>query len=171
MSEGHSCSDEDEDIVVLRVCANRGCHRTDNIEVDEETGELYCGYCRELFARTETEGFGILLTEVDRPLVRLIFNAFDEGKKGYWDYKNWAKFQSFTDHPPDCEIDSDTALKAFFATQYDIELRRNHLGVYVVTLDELEAMYGGFFFNHIDALNEDSAALEDGGVINTETLE
>lgn len=172
MSHNHSSSDDDEDVVVLRVCGNRNCQRTDNVQMDEETSELYCAHCRSLFARSETEGFRVLLSDEERPLVALIFSVFDDGAKGFWSFNDWAKFQAVTDHPSDEIIDSGDALENFFSEEYDISLGKNRAdGKHVVWLSDLENMYGGFFFNQIDALTEDANSLEEQGIVNTEVLE
>lgn len=162
-------SDEDDDVIVLRVCSNRHCQGIDDLQFDEETGESFCGCCRDLYARAETEGFRVLLSTDYLALVQLIFSRFDTDKKGYWDYRDWRTFQSMTSHPSPDEIDSAESLGEFFLEEYDITLG-GKCGP-VVTVCDLENMYGGYIYNHIDALVEDSEALEEEGVINTEVLE
>lgn len=164
-------SSDDEDVVVLRVCANRHCQSIDNLEFDVETNQSYCGRCRDLYARTETEGFRILLSDDDLALVRLIFDHFDTQRRGYWTFKDWNRFQETTDRGAEEPMASADDLRDFFVEEYDLRLAELGIDGTVVRIIDLENMYGGYLFNNVDALVEDSETLEDAGVLNTGVLE
>lgn len=168
MSSGSS---DDEDVVVLQVCANRHCQGINDLEFDEETNQSYCGRCRALFARTEKEGFRILLSNDDLALVKLIFDHFDEKRRGYWTYKEWNAFQEATDRGAEEPIQSSSELQEFFLEEYDLTIADLGCDGPVVRLVDLENMYGGYLYNNVDALVEDSETLEDQNVINTGVLE
>lgn len=161
-----STSDADDDIVVMQSCATKGCVNIDGIQFDIETNESYCGECRERFQRAEREGFHVLLGLDDLALVRLIFDAFDPHSREAWTFNEWCDFASLTDHGTDAEIHSPADLTAFFAEEYDIHLTND-----VVTLRDLENMYGGYQYNQVDALTEDCEALEAAGKISSAVLE
>ncbi|CCW64403.1 unnamed protein product [Phytomonas sp. EM1] len=161
--------EDDDDVVVLRVCAN--CHGIEDLEFDEETNESYCRLCRDLFKLTKYEGFRILLNNDDLALVSLIFSTFDSQKKGFWDYKDWGEFQKCTQHFPTEEIDNSDALASFFKEEFDLVLRKKNGNGAVIQLSDLENMYGGYAFNHINALTEDSETLQNDGIINMGVLE
>ncbi|KAH9601447.1 hypothetical protein LSM04_001986 [Trypanosoma melophagium] len=163
-------SDDEEDVLVLQVCANKQCLGIEDLEFDEESGEMYCVNCREMYARAEKEGFRILLSVDDKPLVNMIFKCFD-GDKGYWTHEDFKRFQDNTSHSSDTNIDSHIALKEFFKEEYDIDIAPGVTGEYVVQPRNLEDMYGGYLYNNINALHEDCDALEDAGMINTAILE
>ncbi|KAG5467086.1 hypothetical protein LSCM1_01267 [Leishmania martiniquensis] len=164
-------SSDDEDVVVLQVCANRHCQGIDDLEFDEETNQSYCGRCRALYARTETEGFRVLLSSDDLNLVKLIFDLFDRNRCGFWTYQEWNAFQEVTDRGADGPIESSSALKEFFKEEYDIEISAHGKDGAVILLVDLENMYGGYLFNNVDALVEDSEAMEDQGLLHTGVLE
>ncbi|GET93027.1 hypothetical protein, conserved [Leishmania tarentolae] len=164
-------SSDDEDVVVLQVCANRHCQGIDDLEFDEETNQSYCGRCRALYARTETEGFRVLLSTDDLSLVKLIFDQFDENKRGFWTYKEWNAFQEATERGSDEPIDSSAALKEFFKEEYDIDISAHGRDEAVIVLVDLENMYGGYLYNNVDALVEDSEAMECQGLLHTGVLE
>ncbi|KAK7200937.1 hypothetical protein NESM_000152600 [Novymonas esmeraldas] len=164
-------SSDDEDIVVLQVCANRHCQGIDNLEFDVETNQSYCGRCRALYARTETEGFRILLSVDDLALVKLVFSHFDTKDLGFWTYKEWNTFQEVTDRGSEDPIASAQALKEFFKDEYDLDISSHGKDGPVVRLVDLENMYGGYLYNGIDALVEDSEAMESEGMLNTGLLE
>ncbi|CCW68990.1 unnamed protein product [Phytomonas sp. Hart1] len=161
--------DDDDDVVVLQVCAH--CRGIDDLEFDTETNESYCRFCRDLFRLTKYEGFRILLNNDDLALVSLIFSTLDKGKKGFWDYKDWREFQKYTGHSSAEEIDTSDALSLFFKEEYDLDLRKKGNNGAVIHLVDLENMYGGYAYNHINALTEDSMELENEGIINTGVLE
>lgn len=182
-SDSCSSSSDDDDVVVMRVCATRRCQCIKDLQYDEETNESYCGNCRALFARTHTEGFRILLSEDDLALVDLIFNAFDKRHRGYWTYKEWCHFQEDINNSSSSDITDAHELREFFVEEYDIVLRPAEdkqkkaedddldSTQYVIRLEDLENMYGGFAYNNVDALVEDADALQDLGVVNTDVLE
>lgn len=169
--KGKHSSDDDDDVVVLQVCATKHCQGIDNLVFDEETNENYCGRCRALYARTATEGFRILLGEDDLALVKLIFKRFEQKESGYWTYNEWAEFQKCTGHSSGTTISSPEALQKLFKEEYDIDLSEKAGKGFVVTCTDLENMYGGYQYNHIEALVEDSDALEEAGVLHTGVLE
>lgn len=164
-------SSDDEDVVVLQVCANRHCQGIDDLEFDEETSQSYCGRCRALYARTETEGFRVLLSNDDLSLVKLIFDQFDENSRGFWTYKEWNAFQEVTERGSDDPIESSSALKEFFKEEYDIDISPHGKDGAVVLLVDLENMYGGYLYNNVDALVEDSETMEYQGLLHTGVLE
>ncbi|KPA86642.1 hypothetical protein ABB37_00747 [Leptomonas pyrrhocoris] len=166
-----SDSSDDEDVVVLQVCANRHCQGIDDLEFDADTNQSYCGRCRALYAQTDKEGFRILLSNEDLALVKLIFDHFDKQRRGYWTCKEWTAFQDATDHGTGEPIESAAALKDFFNDEYDLTLADLGSDGPVVRLVDLENMYGGYLFNNVDALVEDSESLEQQGVLNTGVLE
>lgn len=169
-------SDDEDDVVVLQVCANNGCMGVEDLVFDEEAGELYCGKCRDLFARASTEGFHLLLSQDDIDVVRLVFTAFDKDQKGYW---TWEDFNLYQDSLEKCDEDplqSSADLDEHFHSEYDITLKdappgSAHEGQFVVTRFDLEDMYGGYMYNNIPALRDDSEALCDAGFINFGSLE
>ncbi|ESL06560.1 hypothetical protein TRSC58_05764 [Trypanosoma rangeli SC58] len=163
-------SDDDEDIIVLQVCANKRCLGIEDLQFDEESGEMYCVNCRELYARTEKEGFRLLLNDEELPVIAMIFKSFDGGK-GYWTYVDFGRFRDYTDHSNDVAIDSHEALRDFFKEEYDIGISKGVTGEYVVLKENLEDMYGGYLYNNTNALNADCDLLEEAGMIHTETLE
>lgn len=164
-------SSDDEDVVVLQVCANRHCQGIDDLEFDEETNQSYCGRCRALYARTEKEGFRILLSTDDLALVKLIFDQFDVKRRGYWTYKEWNAFQDATERGAEEPMESGEELKDFFLEEYDLSIADLGMDGPVVRLVDLENMYGGYLYNNVDALVEDSDALEDQGILHTGVLE
>jgi hypothetical protein len=164
-------SSDDEDIIVLQVCANRHCQGIDNLQFDTETNQSYCGRCRALYARTAKEGFRILLSNDDLDLVKLIFNLFDKKGCGYWTYKEWNAFQEATDRGAEEPIASAADLQTFFLEEYDLTIAELGSNGPVVRLVDIENMYGGYLYNNIDALVEDSEALEDEGLLHTGILE
>ncbi|KEG14928.1 hypothetical protein DQ04_00251040 [Trypanosoma grayi] len=163
-------SDDEEDVIVLQVCANKQCLGIEDLEFDEESGELYCASCRKLYARAEKEGFRLLLNAEDKPLVEMVFKCFDGGK-GYWNYKDFVRFYEHTGHSSETDIDSHERLQDFFKEEYDIEITLGATGEYVVQQENLADMYGGYLYNNINALHADCDTLEDAGMINTAVLE
>ncbi|KAF8283528.1 hypothetical protein C3747_1g372 [Trypanosoma cruzi] len=163
-------SEDEEDIIVLQVCANQRCLGIEDLEFDEESGEMYCVNCRELYARAEDEGFRLLLTDEDMPLINMIFNCFDGGKR-YWTYEDFDRFRGYTGQSSETAINSHEALRDFFKEEYDIEISKGATGEYVVYKQNLEEMYGGYIYNNINALIADCDSLEDAGMIRTATLE
>ncbi|KAG5492923.1 hypothetical protein JKF63_01503 [Porcisia hertigi] len=167
-----SChSSDDEDVVVLQVCANRHCQGIDDLEFDEETNQSYCGRCRALYARTETEGFRILLSDDDLGLVKLIFDKFDAKSRGFWTFKEWKAFQEVTDRGSAEPIESSSNLQEFFKEEYDIDIVSQGNEGAVILLADLENMYGGYLYNNIDALVEDIEVMEGQGLLHTGVLE
>lgn len=164
-------SSDDEDVVVLQVCANRHCQGIDDLEFDEETNQSYCGRCRALYTRTEAEGFRILLSADDLALVKLIFDHFDEKSRGFWTCQEWNAFQEATDRGTEEPVENAADLKAFFKEEYDIVIADHGKDGAVVRLVDLENMYGGYLYNNVDALVEDSEAMEDAGLLHTGVLE
>lgn len=164
-------SDDDDDVVVLRVCANTGCMGIDDLQFDEETGEMYCGKCRALFERAASEGFNILLNSDDVSVVRMIFDAFDKNGKGYWTYQDYNLFQDATEKCHDAPLASSEDLGAHFKKEYDLELTAADAEASVVQLTDLENMYGGYLYNNIPALRDDSETLSDNGFIHLSVLE
>nr|CCC92937.1 conserved hypothetical protein [Trypanosoma congolense IL3000] len=163
-------SDDEDDVIVLQVCANKQCLGIEDLEFDETTGEMYCAKCRELYDRAAREGFSILLSADDVDVVHMIFKRFDEGK-GWWTYKDFVRFLNSTQQPPETDINSQEDLKAFFKEEYDIDLALGSSGEYVIRVKDLEEMYGGFAYNNINALHKDCDVLESAGLINTAVLE
>jgi hypothetical protein len=170
-------SDDEDDVVVLRVCYSRGCVSMEDLQFDEEVGELFCAPCRALFARALKEGFSLLLNEDDRAVGLTIFTAFDSGRKGFWSFEDYQRFVDKATskgrgggNDPIC---SDDELRDYFKEEYDINLERHGPGAgeFAVTLQDLLDMYGGYQFNGMDALREDSENLEEGGSINLSALE
>ncbi|KPI83041.1 hypothetical protein ABL78_7940 [Leptomonas seymouri] len=166
-----SDSSDDEDVVVLQVCANRYCQGIDDLEFDEETNRSYCGRCRALYARTEKEGFRVLLSDDDLNLVKLIFDRFDARKCGYWTFNEWNIFQEATSRGADKPIESAEALKEFFKEEFDLTIADLGKEGPIIRLVDLENMYGGYQYNNVYALVEDSETLEDQGVLHTGVLE
>ncbi|CBH14442.1 uncharacterized protein TEOVI_000101400 [Trypanosoma equiperdum] len=163
-------SDDDDDVVVLQVCANKQCLGIEDLQFDEAMGEMYCANCRELYNRAAQEGFRILLSPEDVVLVRMIFDRFDNGK-GYWTHDDFVRFQESTLQDVETDINSHEALKEFFKDEYDIELTPSSSGEYNILPENLEEMYGGYAYNNINALHKDCDALESIGLINTAVLE
>lgn len=169
-------SDDEDDVVVLQVCASNGCMSVEELEFDEEAGELYCLKCRELFARAEKEGFHVLLSRDDFEVVRLIFRAFDKDNKDYWTWEDYNVFQDSLEKSTGDPLKSSNDLDDVFHGEFDITLREGppgsaHEGQFVVSLEDLEDMYGGYLFNNVPALRDDSEALADAGIINLGALE
>ncbi|KAG8347126.1 hypothetical protein ERJ75_001744400 [Trypanosoma vivax] len=161
---------DDEEVILLQVCANKQCLGIEDLEFDEETGEMYCVNCRALYARTAKEGFRILLAEDEEQAVRMIFDRFDGGK-GYWTYQDFVRFQDAVGSACDCDINSDEALRQFFKDEFDIDISQRESGEYVVWIKDLENMYGGYVYNNINALHKDCDTLENARLINTALLE
>lgn len=166
-----SDSSSDEDVVVLQVCSNRNCGGIDDLEMDEETNLLYCGRCRALYARTETEGFRILLSDDDFAVIKMIFDCFDCDKREYWTFTEWNEYRRHIDRPCGDEITSPDELQLFFMEEYDIGIEKDDKENYVIRLADLENMYGGYQFNDIPALIEDCDAFEDQELLRTGRLE
>jgi hypothetical protein len=169
-------SDDEDDVVVLQVCANNGCMDVEDLQFDEEAGELYCGKCRDLFSRAAKEGFHLLLSQDDIAVVKIIFAAFDKDKKNYWTWEDFNVFQDSLDKCDDDPLRSSAEMDELFHEEYDISLKEApedsaHAGQFVVTRFDLEDMYGGYLFNNIPALRDDSEALSDAGFINLGALE
>ncbi|EPY30265.1 hypothetical protein STCU_01410 [Strigomonas culicis] len=162
-------SDEDEDVVVLQVCAR--CQGIEDLQFDEETDTSYCARCRRLFARTGTEGFRILLNNDDLALVALIFKTLDKEEHKHWTWQTWNEFSDYTEHAAEAPIKGPEDLKNHFKEEFDIDLGEKKGEGYVITLKDLENMYGGYVYNQVDMLTEDSEALEAVGILHTGILE
>jgi DNA polymerase IIIc chi subunit len=168
------CDDED-DVVVMRVCHARGCMSMMDLTFDEQVGEYFCAACTALFARALKEGYAVLLSEEDKAVVSVIFDAFDRGRKRFWTF---AEYQQFVDnatsnrkersHEP---ITSADELREYFKEEYDIDLQQQGGREVGVTLQNLLEMYGGYQYNGIEALRDDTENLEQEGAINLSGLE
>jgi hypothetical protein len=164
-------SDDEDDVVVLRVCHTKGCVSMDDLQFDEEVGELFCGACRELYARALRDGFALLLNEDDRAVVGTIFTTFDSDRKGFWTVADYAAFIEVVTRDGSEAIETDEELRDFFKSEYDVALMTYGGGEFGICLQDLLDMYGGYQFNGIDALREDSERLEAEGAINLSALE
>ena len=158
-------SDSEEEVYLSQVCSGPDCCSGVELEYDVEQDKFYCFRCRELFARAETEGFRVILTAESKEIISLIFAAFDKKKTGEWDP---ATFTQFAEACFSFEVHTDTAdeLTEFFHSEYDISLNGG-----VVTLENLEEMYGGFAYNGVGALNDHADALVEEGILNLGNLE
>ena len=169
-------SDDEDDVVVLRVCHNRGCMGMEDLQFDEEVGEMFCARCRDLFSRALSEGFYVLLNEDDQAVAQTIFAAFDKGGKGFW---TWSDFQDYLDRAVNRkssqsnEVRSSEDLREYFEEEFDIKLQALDKagGAHAVTLRDLLNMYGGYLYNNVNALREDAEQLEEDGAINLSALE
>ncbi|EPY39544.1 hypothetical protein AGDE_04384 [Angomonas deanei] len=100
----------------------------------------------------------------------MIMDKFDEKKKGFWSYEEWNEFCSYTSQGGDGKVESDEELEQFFKEEFDIALSKKD-GRFVVSLEDIENMYGGFQYNDVNALAEDADALDSAGITNTGILE
>ena len=169
-------SDDEDDVVVLRVCHNRGCMGMEDLQFDEEVGEMFCAPCRSLFDRALKEGFAVLLNDDDRAVALTIFTAFDRGAKGFWTHSDFQDYLERTVNRKShssCEVRSPEELQDYFQDEFDIRLERQHAAgdTYAVTLRDLLNMYGGYLYNNVNALREDAEQLEEDGSINLSALE
>lgn len=174
-----SSSDDDDEVVVMRVCSSRGCTAMQDLQVDSETGELYCGPCLRRIRDAEQHGFRLLLDTDEMGLVRLVFTAFDEGRKGFWRYDDFNRYLEAT-AAARAEVDpveDQHHLEEYFKQEYDIQLQvASHgaeaEGEFVVTMDNLADMYGGYVYNGAyTALRDDVEVLESHGTVNSAVLE
>eukprot|EP00331_Platyophrya_macrostoma_P001289 CAMPEP_0176406474 /NCGR_PEP_ID=MMETSP0127-20121128/892_1 /TAXON_ID=938130 /ORGANISM="Platyophrya macrostoma, Strain WH" /LENGTH=167 /DNA_ID=CAMNT_0017785605 /DNA_START=52 /DNA_END=555 /DNA_ORIENTATION=- len=164
--------DENDDVVVMRVCARNGCVAMEDLEFDEETGEMYCASCRELFARAAKEGFHVLLSHEDLNTVELIFDAFDKGHKDHWTFEDFNLFQDAIEKCDGGPLETSEALASYFREEFDITLKHtDDNGAAVVTRMDVEDMYGGYAYNNLPALTEDAEHLSEAGFINLSVLE
>lgn len=155
--------DDDDDIVVAQTCGTRGCCSQIDLVFDVEEGESYCGRCRELAARVETEGFHIVLTNEERQLVKMIFDAFSH-KKALWGPSEFREFAEAVGEHADAG-DSLDDLVSYFKEEFDIALDGG------VSLVNLESMYGGYKFNNNPALDRDLDILSENGILRLDVLE
>lgn len=170
-TQGMSDSDDD-DVVVLRVCATSGCMSISNLEFDEECNQFYCDKCRELHQRAQVEGYHILLSPEDRAAIRLIFNAFDQERKGIWTVDDFMCYLDAIGGSDTVSLHSSEDLQAYFEEKHEIHLEavdsNDQCGV---TIENLESMYGALAFDDLPALKEDCDILESNGMVNFATLE
>lgn len=161
---------DDDDIIVAQTCGTRGCCSQVDLEFNVEEGEYYCGTCRELAARAETEGFHVLLTAEERQVARLIFEAFSNGADA-WGPAEFGKFAAGTgEHDAFLDLgDSPSAadLADYFKEEFDIEISP----AAGVTLRDLEAMYGGYKYNNNPILDADADTLSEAGLVRLGLLE
>ena len=162
---------DDDDVVVLRVCATSGCMSITNLQFDEESNQFYCETCRELHKRALVEGFHILLSPEDRSAIQLIFNAFDQSRKRYWTVEDFMCYLDAIGGSDEVSLHNSQDLQAYFAEKHEIFLEPIGNGQFAVSIDNLESMYGALAYDNLPALKDDCDILESNGMVNFATLE
>jgi hypothetical protein len=183
-----SSSDDEGDVVVMRVCAGVGCVETFGLEFDEGIGESFCTECLQKLRQAEADNdFRILLSADDRGAIELIFNKFDFDRKGYWTFEEFNAYLEATDanrNDPVGPFDSNAEMSAYFDEEYavptaSVDVPAAVVGLpegtvtisNIVTLEVMEKIYGGYMYHGVNALRDDVDALEDAGEVNFDVLE
>ena len=164
---------DDDDVVVMKLCAFPGCGTMRDLKFDIETSEYYCKACHSRLLHSVEEGFYVLLSQEELTIVTMIFNAVAQGAR-YWSFAQFADYlQVISDlkKSPPCMIRSSDDLVDFFLTEYDITLGTAG-GEPAVTLKDLQNIYGGFVYNGVySALRDDAERFEQEGIINLQVVE
>ena len=181
-------SDDEDDVVVMRVCAGVGCDEMHGLEFDETIGESFCAECLQKLREAERDNdFRVLLSPHDQAAIRLIFDRFDHGRRGFWDFESFNEYLEVTNVNRSDALDpfeSNVEMAEYIDEEYGVgcdavEVPASVVGLpegtvkmsNVVTLDVLEKIYGGYMYHGVNALRDDVDALEDAGEVNFEVLE
>lgn len=170
-------SDDEGDVVVMRVCAGAECDELYGLQFDENIGESFCPRClSKLREAEELNDFRMLLSPDDRRAVALIFAKFDVAKQSYWTFEEYnayaAATSSLTHEQP--HFSSNEEMAGYIEEEYAVACV-DHIGANgtctanVVTLEVLEKIYGGYMYHGINALRDDFDALQDE--VNFDVLE
>lgn len=182
-------SDDEGDVVVMRVCAAIGCTEIHGLVFDERAGESYCERCYAKLQQAEKQNdYSILLTADDFKAIDMIFSHFDVHRQGYWTFEEFNDYLSATsgnrNDQPDA-FESNGEMAAYISAEYGVECatvevpaaviglpEEGMIGLgNVVTSETLQQIYGGYVFHGVNALKDDLNALEDGGEMNFAALE
>jgi len=175
-----SDDDSDGDMVTMQVCAANGCGETSELTFDEDFGEHYCRACLEKVQTVEETGdYDIFLNADDSQVVQLIFRAFDKKRTGRWTFEQFNAFAAATSAGR-TSVPQFTSQKEFHT--YVLEEYGVACGMYPSAVDpamlapdftplELRKIYGGYWYNDIDALREDFEQLEEAGIVHSSVLE
>jgi hypothetical protein len=166
MSQHHHANDDDDDgddVVVLHVCATPYCTNCTELEFDEDVGEYYCSTCMERYRRALDEGMETLLSDDDLVVVQTIFEAFDTGRKGYWDFRDYVSYSEATQalrreashgdddaddhhHGENLHLRNDIELRDYLRDEFEVDTelvvpvdKRSGHRMSFATLEEVEA--------------------------------
>ena len=181
-------SDDEGDVVVMRVCAGANCDEMYDLQFEEHTGESFCTSCLQKLKQAEQDGdYRILLSTDDRKAIQLIFDRFDERGRGYWSHEEFNNYLDATACNRSEQLDpfdDDRDMAHYIEEEYgvtceSVEVDAREVGLpeglvtlaNLITLTVLEKIYGGYMYHGVNALRDDVDALEEGGEVNFEVLE